>query len=343
MKTKHLILTLLFLTVFSVFAKSSNEASVLNDTDELIIYAYDSFTSEWGSGPQIVPLFEEKYGVKVKLVDFGDAGSVLTKVISEKENPVADIILGVDNNLLAKAITEDVLEPYSSPNLKNLDSSLLFDKDNSLTPFDYGYFSIVYDTQAIDNPPTSLEDLTKPEYKDSLILMDPRTSSPGLGFLLWTKAVYGDEYLAYWDRLKPSILTITDGWSSGYGLFTQGEAPMVLSYTTSPSYHVEYEDTNRYQALIFNEGNYMQLEGLGIVKGSKNQLNAQKFIDFMLSVTAQNVLPTTNWMFPVNGDVELPSSFDYALKPKKSLQLDYETIEKNYDMWINEWSENSVK
>lgn len=315
----------------------------LEETNDLVIYAYDSFTSEWGPGPQLIPLFEEKYGIKVKLVDYGDAGSVLTKAISEKDSPKADIIIGIDNNLLAKAIKEDILSPYSSDAVKSLDKELQFNKKNSLIPFDYGYFSIVYDTKALDNPPKTLEDLTKPEYKDSLILMDPRTSSPGLGFLLWTKAVYGDKYLEYWNRLKPSILTITDGWTSGYGLFTQGEAPMVLSYTTSPAYHVEYEETNRYQALIFEEGNYMQLEGLGIIKNSKNQLNAQRFIDFMLSLEAQSILPTTNWMFPVNKDVELPLSFDYALKPSKNLKLDYDVIEKNYDEWLNEWAENSVK
>lgn len=333
---------LLTLAVF-LYSKSSNESKKIVSTNELTIYAYDSFTSEWGPGPQIVPLFEEKYGIKVNLIDFGDAGSVLTKVISEKDNPVADIIIGIDNNLLSKAIKADILEPYSSQSVKAIDSSLQFDKKNSLIPFDYGYFAIVYDNEYLNNPPESLEDLTKPEYEKSLILMDPRTSSPGLGFLLWTKAVYGDDYLEYWNRLKPSILTITDGWTSGYGLFTQGEAPMVLSYTTSPPYHVEYEDTTRYQALVFKEGNYMQLEGLGIVKGSKNMINAQKFIDFMISDEAQSIIPKTNWMFPINSNVELPKSFEYALKPEKSLQLDYKTIEDNYDQWLNEWAENSVK
>ncbi|MGL1891873.1 MAG: thiamine ABC transporter substrate-binding protein [Spirochaetaceae bacterium] len=338
---KKLLLILLVLCSTVLFASSNKEVAV--ETDELTIYAYDSFTSDWGPGPQIIPLFEEKYGIKVNMVDFGDAGSVLTKAISEKDSPIADIIIGVDNNMLSKALKADILTPYSSDSVKALDKDLQFDKKNSLVPFDYGYFSIIYDTEALDNPPMSLEDLTKPEYAKSLILMDPRTSSPGLGFLLWTKAVYGDDYLEYWNRLKPSILTITDGWSSGYGLFTQGEAPMVLSYTTSPAYHVAYEETTRYQALIFEEGNYMQLEGLGIIKGSKNILNAQKFLDFMLSEEAQNILPMTNWMFPVNSKVELPESFDYALYPKKTLQLDYDLIEKNYDIWLNEWAENSVK
>lgn len=311
-------------------------------SEDLIIYAYDSFTSEWGPGPQIVPAFEEKYGIKVKLIDLGDAGSVLTKAISEKENPVADLIIGIDNNMIAKALKENILQEYNGTSVKNIDDSLKFNKNNFLIPFDYGYFSIIYDTQTLKNIPKSLEDLTKPEYKKSLILMDPRTSSPGLGFLLWTIQVYGDKYLDYWNRLKPSILTITDGWTSGYGLFIQGEAPMVLSYTTSPAYHVEYEDTNRYQAIVFNQGNYMQLEGIGIIKGSKNQENAKKFIDFLLTKESQEILAVTNWMFPVNSDAKLPNSFEYALKPEKSLQLDYNDIYTNYNNWLNDWAENSI-
>lgn len=337
---KIILLTTVLTFVLTACSKTTNQATSAN---ELVIYAYDSFTSEWGPGPTIVKQFEEKYGIKVKLIDFGDAGSVLTKAISEKDNPSADIIIGIDNNMLAKAVEADLLEKYNSNLLNEIPDNLLFSRESGLVPFDYGFFSIIYDTQAIKNPPKSLEDLTKQEYKDSLIIMDPRTSSPGLGFLLWTISIYGENYLDYWNRLKPSILTITDGWSSGYGLFTEGEAPMVLSYTTSPAYHVEFEESNRYQAVTFNEGNYMQLEGVGIIKGSKNRLNANVFIDYMLSKEAQSVIPLTNFMFPVNSSVDLPQSFDYALKPEKSLQLDYEVISENYDKWLKEWSENSVE
>lgn len=335
---KNILLFLSFLLIFSCSKKEE-----LVQTDELTIYAYDSFTSEWGPGPTIIKGFQEKHGVKVNLVDFGDAGSVLTKAISEKESPVADIIIGVDNNMLAKAVQADILEDYSSDSFKTIPDELKYSKKAKLVPFDYGFFSIIYDSEKITNPPKSLEDLTKPEYEKSLILMDPRTSSPGLGFLLWTISVYGDDYLDYWNRLSPSILTIADGWSSGYGLFTNGEAPLVLSYTTSPPYHVEYEDSDRYRATIFNEGNYMQVEGVGIVKNSKNQLNASLFIDYLLGEDAQSVIPLTNFMFPVNRSINLPESFSYALKPETSLQLEYDVIDKNYDKWLSDWVENIIK
>jgi len=255
---------------------------VMAQEPDLVIYAYDSFVSEWGPAPRVIPKFEKLYNVKVQVISAGDAGQVLNRAILEKNNPGADIALGIDNNLLAKAIDSGILEPYKSKNIKLIPDELIFDKTYHVTPFDYGYFAIVYDSVKLNDIPKNFEELTRPQYKNKLILEDPRTSSPGLGFLLWTVSVYGEKYIDYWKRLKPNILTITEGWDTAYGLFTSGETPMVLSYTTSPAYHVEYENTTRYRAIIFNEGNYLQIEGMGIIKGAKNRLMAQKFIDFML-------------------------------------------------------------
>lgn len=151
--------------------------------------------------------------------------------------------------------------------------------------------------------------------------MDPRTSTPGLGFLLWTVKVYGDDWPDYWQRLRPSILTITDGWSQGYTLFTAGEAPMVLSYGTSPVYHAEYENSKRYKAAEFTDGHILQVEGMGILKGTDNRSSAELFIDFMLGDFAQKTLAMKNIMFPANAEVTLPESFDTALHPVKKIQL----------------------
>lgn len=320
--------------------QSSEESQSTGEADgkELVVYAYDSFASEWGPGPQVVELFEQEYGIPVRLVSIGDAGQVLQRAILEKDDPQADILVGIDNNLITRAKESGVLQPYSSPNLKHISEELLFDDELYVTPYDYGYFSIIYDTEKIDSPPRSLEELTEPRFEDQLILMDPRTSSPGLGFLMWTVQQYGDRFDEYWDRLEPSILTITEGWDSGYGLFTNGEAPMVLSYTTSPAYHVEYEDSMRYQAAIFDEGHYMQIEGMGIVAGAANPEAARKFIDFSLSEEFQSVIPLTNWMYPVRESVELPESYDYAPKAGRSLSFSGEEIAENREQWINAWT-----
>ncbi len=304
---------------------------------DLTIYAYDSFVSEWGPAVKVIPKFEKLFNVSVNIISVGDAGQVLNRAILEKKRPKADIVLGIDNNLLSKAVEAEVLEPYRSPNLALIPGELIFDQSNHVTPFDHGYFAIVYDSQKITNPPRSMDDLLRPEYRKKLIFQDPRTSSPGLGFLLWTVAVYGEGYLDYWRKLTPNILTITEGWDTAYGLFTSGEAPMVLSYTTSPAYHVEYEDTTRYRAAIFREGNYLQIEGMGIVKGCKNQDLARKFIDFIITEEFQEEIPLTNWMFPVNPAVELPDSFSYAPKPDKILSLNTYVIERNQERWIDGW------
>ncbi|HUV06435.1 MAG TPA: thiamine ABC transporter substrate-binding protein, partial [Spirochaetia bacterium] len=259
----------------------------------LVVYAYDSFVSEWGPAGKVIPKFEAKYGIKVRVLSVGDAGQVLNRAILEKDSPKADIILGIDNNMLSRALEEQILQPYRSPNLSLIPEELIFDKSYHVTPFDYGYFAIVYDSQSLPNPPRSLEELTDSRFKKKIILQDPRTSSPGLGFLLWTITVYGDRYLEYWKRLQPSILTITEGWDSAYGMFTNGEAPMVMSYTTSPAYHVEFEQTKRYLALIFEEGNYRQVEGMGILKGARNRDAARKFIDFILTEDFQMEIPLT--------------------------------------------------
>jgi thiamine transport system substrate-binding protein len=309
------------------------------EPDKLVIYAYDSFASEWGPAGTVIPPFEEKYGIEVELRSAGDSGQVLSRVILEKDDPQADIIIGLDNNLLAKALAEDVLSVYKPENTDLIPDHLAFDKSFHAVPFDYGYFAINYDSGALDNPPQSLEDLTKPEYKDSLILMDPRTSSPGLGFLLWTISVYGDAFGDYWKRLMPSVLTITDGWDSGYGLYTAGEAPMVLSYTTSPPYHVEYEGTDRYKALLFENGNYMQIEAMGILKDAPHRKAAELFIEYMLTDNFQNAIPLTNFMMPVNSATELPESFSYAPVSDKPLLIETEVIDSNLDRWLQTWLE----
>jgi thiamine transport system substrate-binding protein len=332
MKTHRLIL----ITASLIFLFASFGVSYAKDAD-LVIYTYDSFVAEWGPGPKVIPKFEKQHGVKVQLISVGDAGQVLNRAILEKSRPKADIIVGVDNNLLAKALDAGILVPYMPKDLSIIPDDLVFDVSHSVIPFDHGYFAIVYDSKKIQDPPKSLEDLTHQRFKKKLILEDPRTSSPGLGFLLWTIAVYGERYTDYWKRLQPNILTITEGWDSAYGLFTSGEAPMVLSYTTSPAYHVEYEETTRYRAAIFSEGNYLQIEGVGILKGAKNPGLARRFIDFIITEDFQEEIPLTNWMYPVNLNVDTPDSFRYAPKPKKSLSIDPFEIQKNQDRWIREW------
>lgn len=335
MRFIHFLCCLVVISGLTFLSCNGKKAEAQNS---LTVYCYDSFASDWGPGPVVIPAFEEATGIDVQLIALGDAGQVLAKAILEKQNPKGDILLGIDNNMLPQALEAGVLEAYTPKNAASLPKELIFDPGFHLTPYDYGNFAIIYDSEALPDPPKSLEELAVSSPEKSIILMDPRTSSPGFGFLLWTIAVYGDEYLDFWKRLSPKILTITDGWDSGYGLFTSGEAPMVLSYTTSPAYHMEYENSQRYRAMIFPQGHYGQIEGVGIIKGTKNRKAARKFIDFVVSEAFQKEIPLTNWMYPVLPGTVLPASFELAPKPEKTLLLDPEVIERNRNQWIKDWT-----
>jgi len=302
---------------------------------ELVIYAYDSFVAEWGPGPKVIPLFEKAQGCKVTLVSKGDAGQVLSAAVLEKAAPKADVLLGLDNHLVGKAIQADVLQPYTPKNMALVGPGLDFDPTHHLVPYDYGFFCLVWDSQKLANPPRTLADLAKPEFAKKLILMDPRTSTPGLGFLAMVVAAKGEAWPAFWKALKPSILTVTSGWDTGYGMFTQGEAPLVISYTTSPAYHVENDKTDRYKAIVFPEGLARQVEGAGIVKGAKHVDLAKAFIEFMLTPAFQEALPLTQWMYPVNPAVQLPASYGAAPKPAKVLKVEPAALDRALAQWAD--------
>lgn len=324
MLERCLISLFIFMLVCSFSGCKKSDSARQN---EIVIYTYDSFCGEWGAGPEIARLFEEKTGIKVTYADCGDGVQILSKAILEKNDPYADILLGLDNNLIEKVRESGVLAEFS-PSNASLVSKDLWNELNAtesskkyiLTPYDYSHFAMIWDSTSNIPAPASLEDMTKSVYKNSIILMDARTSTVGLGFETWVKAVYGDKAEDYMNRLKPSILTVSPSWSVGYGMFTEGEAPLVISYTTSPAYHVEYGEGDQFKALVFEEGHVRQIEGAGIVKGAKNQKGAAKFIEFLISDEAQTLLPIGQWMFPSNASVELPQSYKAAAPVPKTIK-----------------------
>ncbi|ASJ04860.1 thiamine ABC transporter substrate-binding protein [Thermococcus barossii] len=330
-----LLLTLLLLGAIGA-------ARPVKAEETLTVYSYDSI--EWWM-KEIIPIFEQKYGVKVNLVLIGDAGEVLNRLILEKDNPQADVVVGIDNSYLAKAIDAGILEPYRPANADVIPDWIIekFDPTFHLTPYDYGYIAINYRKDMVQKPPESLEDLTKPEWKGKLIIEDPRTSSPGMAFLLWTIAVYGDDWLDYWERLKENDVQIVEGWSAAWNAFTKGEYPLVLSYATSPAATVYYDNNTNVGAVAFREGNYLQIEGAGIVKGAKHPELAKKFIEFLISEEAQEKLPLNQWMYPVNRNVKTPEVFKYAVKVEKPVTVDPKDIEKNYDLWLRQWTQLMVE
>ena len=304
--------------------------------DTLTVYTYDSFVAEWGPGPKVKEAFEKTCDCTIEWVAPGDGVAMLNRLKLEGKNTKADVVLGLDTNLTAEAQKTGLFAKHGM-DVAAAKTPVPW-TDEYFMPFDYGYFAVVYDSQAMKDPPKSLDELVNGDPSQKIILEDPRSSTPGLGFLLWMKQVYGDKAADAWKKLEPRILTVAPGWSEAYALFTKGEAPMVLSYTTSPAYHVIAENTDRYKAASFAEGHYLQVEVGGIVEGSQHQELAKQFLAFMMQPGFQDQIPTNNWMFPAGTTSgPLPPAFDQLVKPAKTLLYSPEEVDQNRRAWIDEW------
>ncbi len=302
----------------------------------LTVYTYESFTSEWGPGPKVKEAFEKTCGCTVNFVSVADGVALLSRLKLEGASTKADVVLGLDTNLITEA-KETGLFDASGVDVSALKVPGGF-TDDVFVPYDYGHFAIVYDTQTIKNPPQSMKDLVEGDPSQKLVIEDPRTSTPGLGLLLWVKSIYGDKAPEAWAKLKNRILTVTPGWSEAYGLFTKGEAPMVLSYTTSPAYHMVAENTDRYQAAAFSEGHYIQIEVAGLLKNAPHKDLARDFLKFMVTPGFQDTIPTNNWMMPVSATSQpLPDAFGKLVNPAKTFLMSPDEVARNRKAWIDEW------
>ena len=311
-------------------------ATTTVDAKKLTVYTYDSFVSEWGPGPIIEQKFEDKYNIDLELIAVDSAATLLNKVILEGSNTKADIVLGLDMNLFDSADKSGLFINHSLDNLEN--DIMLPIKWNSkiFVPYNYGYFAFVYNNTKLLNPPKSMDELIN-STDARIVIQDPRTSTPGLGLLIWMKALYGNDAKNKWVKLNKKIISVTKGWTDAYyNFFMAGEADLVLSYSTSPAAHIMFEENYEISAAIFEEGNYVSIEFAGILKSSNNQRMANNFLRFMISDDFQSVLPSTNIMYPIANNLMLPEAFNKIEVPDM-LQIDPEEINKNKDEWINEW------
>jgi thiamine transport system substrate-binding protein len=302
----------------------------------LTVYTYESFVSEWGPGPKVKEAFESTCDCTVNFVGVADGVALLTRLKLEGETSKADVVLGLDTNLVEEAKETGLFEAHGV-DAANVQVPGGF-SDDTFLPYDYGHFAVIYDTETIKTPPTSLKDLVEGDPSQKIVIQDPRTSTPGLGLLLWVKSVYGEQAPEAWAKLKDRVLTVTPGWSEAYGLFTKGEAPMVLSYTTSPAYHMVAEETDRYQAAEFSEGHYIQIEVAGLLKNAPEKELARQFLAFMLEPGFQDTIPTNNWMMPVAATSEpLPEAFGKLVQPKTTFLMSPAEVAANRQAWIDEW------
>ncbi|MTC26327.1 thiamine ABC transporter substrate binding subunit [Providencia alcalifaciens] len=328
MTKNKLFTSIIALTTLSFATLASAEKPTLT------VYTYDSFAAEWGPGPQIKKNFEAQCDCELKLVSLGDGVALLNRLRMEGAKSKADVILGLDNNLLDSAEKTGL---FAAADIKT-DALKLPIEWNSKTfiPYDYGYFAFIYDTSKIKQPPKSMNELLDSKNNWKIIYQDPRTSTPGLGLMLWVEKIYGEKSADAWKKMAGKTLTVTKGWSESYGLFLKGEGDFVLSYTASPGYQILNDKKDNYAAALFDEGHYMQVEVAARLKHSPQPELAKQFLQFMLTPEFQNTLPTTNWMYPVI-DIPLPEVYNVLPLPKKSLQFSAQEVAKERQAWTRLW------
>jgi thiamine transport system substrate-binding protein len=335
-------------SLFIIFIGVLIAACAPQGPQTLTVLTHDSFSVS----EELIRKFESDNHVKLSFVKGGDAGSVLNQAILTKDAPLADVLYGVDNTFLSRALEADIFLPYYAPALADLPEQYKLDAQNRALPVDYGDVCINYDKSFFaknDLPlPESLADLTKPAYKGLLVVEDPSTSSPGLAFLLATVAAYGEGYQDYWRQLKENDVVVVDSWETAY--FTnfsassgRGPQPMVVSYGSSPAAEVVYADPpvdeSPTASLVEDGMCFRQIEFAGILQGTTKRDLAEKVIDFMLGKSFQEDMPLQMFVFPVNPEAVLPEVFiQNSQIPAQPASIDPDEIALNRDEWIQGWN-----
>jgi len=333
------------LTLAVLVAVAACGAEEAETPETLRLMAHDSFAGSVTE--ETFASFTETTGIEVEMIAAGDAGSMVNQAALSKDNPLADVLFGVDDTFLSRALDEEIFVEHRSDLLEEVVDEFVTDTE-LVTPVDYGDVCINYDkswmTDAGMAVPTELDQLRDPAYAGLLTVEHPATSSPGLAFLLATVDEYGeDNWLEFWSDMKAGNVKVVPDWDTAYySDFTPygGDSPMVVSYASSPPAEVIYatEPLDDAPTGVVEAGCYRQVEYAGVLAGTDYPQAAGDLIDFMLSVDFQKTVPLTWFVFPVNEMAELPPEFvEHTTIPADPARLDAATIAENRDRWINEW------
>jgi thiamine transport system substrate-binding protein len=328
-----------------------------NYPNTLTIMSHGSFNLS----TEVVAEFERANNVKLRFLKAGDAGAALNRALLTKGNPLADVFFGVDNTFLSRAIEGDLFEPYAPQGLDQIPDEFKLDPENRLIPIDYGFVNLNYDKssdlfQNIDPETLRLEDLTKPEFKDQVVVENPATSSPGLAFMLTTIAYFGEDgWLDWWQQMRDNGMVVVDGWETAYytnfsGSSGEGSQPIVVSYATSPAAEVAFSEGALTEPptgnIIPPKGSFRQIEFAGILKGTQNLELAQRWMDYMLSEPVQNDIMPQMVVYPVLPSAEIPEVYQqFAPVPsaEQIADLDPQTIAQNRESWLRQWTQTVLR
>ena len=350
-------MTLRITVIFLLFAFAMIP-TVAQERDTVVVVTHDSFAAS----ETALAAFEDFTGLTLEILRAGDAGFMVNQAILSKNNPLGDALYGIDNTFLSRALDAGIFAPYESYQLEYIADGFLPDDSYFVTPVDYGDVCLNYDIAYFETHdielPTSLSDLTAPEYAGLLVVENPATSSPGLAFLLATVSEFGSEgdytFLDYWKDLRANDVLVVDGWTEAYfaefsapGRDT-GTRPLVVSYASSPPAEVlfsENPEDGPFTGAITNDNMcFRQTEYVGVLENANNPEGARQFIDFMLSVAFQEDLPLNMFVYPVREDIELPEVFaEFAEIPENPATVDPAEIEAHREEWIQAWSEAMLR
>ena len=314
---------------------------------DVVLVTHDSFAIS----DDVRAEFEETSGLELRILQSGDAGELLSRALLTAGNPQGDVLFGVDNNLLSRALDSDLFEPYESPGLENVDAGYELDSEYRVTPIDHGEVCLNYDKEWFSEreiePPRSLDDLTHPRFEGMLVVENAATSTPGLAFLLATVARFGEPgWQRFWRRLRENRVLVVDGWEEAYnvqfsGAAGNGDRPIVVSYASSPPAEVIFATPQPKEAptAVVDDSCFRQIEFAGVLEGARNQDGARTLVDFLLEKRFQEDIPLSMFVFPVNSSAELPREFElFAVVPESPLELSPDEIGANRDRWVSEWT-----
>ena len=344
------------LTFFVIAAAVSTIGA--QGADTVVLVTHDSFAVSEAT----LEAFENESGLTVDILRAGDAGRMVNQAILTKNNPLGDILFGIDNTFLSRALNAEIFEPYQAPRLGQIAAEFIPDDSGRVTPIDFGDVCLNYDIGYFEEHdlalPSSLRALTEPAYAGLLVVENPATSSPGLAFLLATIAEFDTvgayDYLDFWRDLRANGVLVVDGWTEAYyGEFSApgrdtGTRPLVVSYASSPPAEVLFSpdpDEGPFTGAITGDNMcFRQVEYAGVLVNASHAEGARQLIDFMLSPVFQSDIPLNMFVFPVIETVELPPLFqELAEIPQMPARLDYDRIEANREVWIQAWSEAMMR
>ncbi|MDO9577387.1 MAG: thiamine ABC transporter substrate-binding protein [Candidatus Cloacimonadales bacterium] len=341
---KYFILIIIILIWLQSCSWEKKE-QVTFESDTLFVYTSEVFLNE-DFYDDILPIFEQIFKCKIKYTVFSNAAEMLAAVVANKDSLDVDVVLGVDNTIFYNVLRDSVFLVYEPQNLKYVEKNLIFDNTYHVIPIYFGQLAFIYNSYAIEKAPATFGEMQDGKFKKKIILMHPESSALGRGMLLWSVAAFGENgYSHFWRSVKENIYSIADNYDEAYNMFLAGQAPLVIGYSTSPVYHIQKENSEKYKSTIPSEGSFNLITGAGIIKNTDKQKLAKHFIDFLLSDDFQGFISDNMWMYPVNNKVNTGSEYKLLPFSKKdySTVLTQRVIRKNLPQWIAKWESIMLK